>query len=29
VIAVASDYQESKNIDQAGANVLPNTAFRP
>ena len=28
VIAVASDYQESKNIDQAGANVLPNTAFR-
>ncbi|HEX3268893.1 MAG TPA: S8 family serine peptidase [Gaiellaceae bacterium] len=28
VIAIASDYQESKNIDQAGANVLPNTAFR-
>jgi hypothetical protein len=28
VIAVASDYQESKNVDQAGANVLPNTAFR-
>jgi hypothetical protein len=28
VLAVASDYQESKNIDQAGANVLPNTAFR-
>jgi hypothetical protein len=25
--AIASDYQESKNIDQAGA-VLPNTAFR-
>jgi minor extracellular serine protease Vpr len=28
LIAVASDYQESKNLDQAGANVLPNTAFR-
>jgi hypothetical protein len=28
LIAVASDYQESKNVDQAGANVLPNTAFR-
>jgi minor extracellular serine protease Vpr len=28
MIAVASDYQESKNVDQAGANVLPNTAFR-
>jgi len=28
LIAIASDYQESKNIDQAGANVLPNTAFR-
>ena len=28
MIAVASDYQESKNIDQAGASVLPNTAFR-
>jgi subtilisin family serine protease len=27
MIAVASDYQESKNIDQAG-NLLPNTAFR-
>jgi len=27
MIAVASDYQESKNIDQAG-NILPNTAFR-
>jgi minor extracellular serine protease Vpr len=27
-IAVASDYQESKNVDQAGANILPNTAFR-
>ncbi|MFL5924148.1 MAG: S8 family serine peptidase [Gaiellaceae bacterium] len=27
MIAVASDYQESKNIDQAG-NVLPNSAFR-
>ena len=28
LIAIASDYQESKNVDQAGANVLPNTAFR-
>ncbi len=28
LIAIASDYQESKNLDQAGANVLPNTAFR-
>jgi hypothetical protein len=28
LLAVASDYQESKNIDQAGADVLPNTAFR-
>ena len=28
MIAVASDYQESKNVDQAGANVLPNTTFR-
>jgi hypothetical protein len=27
MIAVVSDYQESKNIDQAGA-LLPNTAFR-
>jgi hypothetical protein len=27
MIAVASDYQESKNIDQAG-DLLPNTAFR-
>jgi hypothetical protein len=27
MIAVASDYQESKNIDQAGE-LLPNTAFR-
>ena len=27
MIAVASDYQESKNIDQAGR-LLPNTAFR-
>jgi subtilisin family serine protease len=25
---VASDYQESKNVDQAGANILPNTTFR-
>ena len=27
LLAVASDYQESKNIDQAG-NILPNTSFR-
>lgn len=27
MIAIASDYQESKNIDQAGE-LLPNTAFR-
>jgi hypothetical protein len=27
LIAIASDYQESKNIDQAG-NILPNTTFR-
>jgi minor extracellular serine protease Vpr len=27
-IAVGSDYQESKNVDQAGANILPNSAFR-
>ena len=27
LLAVASDYQESKNIDQAG-NILPNTEFR-
>jgi len=27
MIAIASDYQESKNLDQAG-NLLPNTAFR-
>ena len=27
MIAVASDYQESKNIDQAG-NILPNTSFK-
>ena len=25
---IASDYQESKNVDQAGGNILPNTAFR-
>jgi subtilisin family serine protease len=25
---VAADYQESKNVDQAGANILPNTVFR-
>jgi minor extracellular serine protease Vpr len=28
LIALASDYQESKNVDQAGANILPNTVFR-
>jgi minor extracellular serine protease Vpr len=28
-IVVASDYQESKNVDQAGENILPNTTFRP
>ena len=28
MIVVGSDYQESKNLDQAGANILPNTAFR-
>jgi hypothetical protein len=28
LIAVGSDYQESKNLDQAGANILPNTAFQ-
>jgi minor extracellular serine protease Vpr len=27
-IAVGSDYQESKNVDQAGANILPNTDFK-
>ena len=25
---IASDYQEAKNVDQAGANILPNTVFR-
>jgi hypothetical protein len=28
-IFVASDFQESKNIDQASNNVMPNTAFKP
>ena len=28
-ILLASDYQESKNVDQAGENVLPNTRFQP
>jgi minor extracellular serine protease Vpr len=28
MIAVSSDYQESKNVDQAGENILPNTSFR-
>jgi len=28
-VLLASDFQESKNVDQAGANVLPNTRFKP
>ena len=28
-ILVGSDFQEAKNVDQAGANVLPNTRFQP
>ena len=28
MIVVGSDYQESKNLDQAGANIVPNTVFR-
>jgi minor extracellular serine protease Vpr len=28
MIVVGSDYQESKNLDQAGAIILPNTVFR-
>jgi minor extracellular serine protease Vpr len=28
-VVVASDFQEAKNVDQAGANVLPNTRFQP
>jgi minor extracellular serine protease Vpr len=28
-VFVASDFQEAKNVDQAGANVLPNTRFQP
>ena len=28
VTVVASDYQESKNVDQAGENIMPNTDFR-
>jgi minor extracellular serine protease Vpr len=28
-IFLASDFQEAKNVDQAGANVLPNTRFQP
>jgi minor extracellular serine protease Vpr len=27
-VIVAADYQEAKNVDQAGDNVLPNTGFR-
>jgi minor extracellular serine protease Vpr len=27
-VVLASDYQEAKNVDQAGANVLPNTRFQ-
>jgi hypothetical protein len=26
---IGADYQESKNVDQAGENVLPNTRFQP
>jgi minor extracellular serine protease Vpr len=28
-IILASDFQEAKNVDQAGENVLPNTRFQP
>ena len=28
MLVVASDYQESKNVDQAGSNILPNSVFR-
>jgi subtilisin family serine protease len=28
-LLVASDFQETKNVDQAGENVLPNTRFQP
>ena len=28
-VFLASDFQEAKNVDQAGANVLPNTRFQP
>ncbi len=28
-VLLASDFQESKNVDQAGENVLPNTRFQP
>jgi minor extracellular serine protease Vpr len=28
ITVVASDFQESKNVDQAGANILPNSRFR-
>jgi hypothetical protein len=28
-VFVASDFQEAKNVDQASANVLPNTRFQP
>ena len=28
-ILLASDFQEAKNVDQAGENVLPNTRFQP
>jgi hypothetical protein len=27
-VVLASDFQEAKNVDQAGANVLPNTRFK-
>jgi minor extracellular serine protease Vpr len=28
-VVIGADYQESKNVDQAGENVLPNTRFQP
>jgi minor extracellular serine protease Vpr len=28
-VLLAADFQEAKNVDQAGANVLPNTRFQP
>ncbi len=28
MVVIASDYQESKNVDQAGSNIAPNSVFR-